>query len=86
MFFGPRIIIVEGDTEYAAFRTIMDEAPEAFPVASRALVVRARGKAAIPTLIRMLTHFKVDFAVEGGVPSATQGRHRHPRAPSTPRS
>jgi putative ATP-dependent endonuclease of the OLD family len=63
MFFGPRVIIVEGDTEFAAFEGLMDQDGEEFPVASRPLILRARGKATIPTLIRMLTHYKVDFTV-----------------------
>jgi hypothetical protein len=32
-------------------------------VDGRPLLLRARGKATIPTLVKMLTHFKVDFAV-----------------------
>jgi putative ATP-dependent endonuclease of the OLD family len=63
MFFGPRVVIVEGDTEFAAFAVVMDDDPDAFPIDARPLVVRARGKATIPTLVRILTHFKVDFAV-----------------------
>lgn len=63
MFFGPRVILVEGDTEYAAFSAIMDDDKANFPVGTRPLIVRARGKAVIPTLVRMLSHFKVSFAL-----------------------
>lgn len=63
MFFGPRVILVEGDTEYAAFSAVMDDDKASFPVGSRPLIVRARGKAVIPTLVRMLSHFKVNFAL-----------------------
>lgn len=63
MFFGPPVLIVEGDTEFACFSEVIAAAPEEFPIATRPIILRARGKATIPTLIKMLTHFKVDFAV-----------------------
>lgn len=63
MFFGPRVIVVEGDTELAAFSAVMEENRDEFPAETRPLLIRARGKATIPLLVRMLTHFKVDFAV-----------------------
>jgi len=63
MFFGPKVVIVEGDTECAAFAAVMEQVPDQFPAADRPLILRARGKAMIPILIRMLTHFKVDFTV-----------------------
>jgi len=62
MFFGSRVIIVEGDTEFAAFTVVMDSDTVAFPIDGRPLLVRARGKWTIPILIRILQHFKVDFA------------------------
>jgi putative ATP-dependent endonuclease of the OLD family len=80
MFFAPRVLIVEGDTEFAAFGRVMDEEPIAFPAATRPLVVRARGKTTIPTLMRMLTHFKVDFAVLHDIdsPSSETGKRANP--------
>jgi ABC-type branched-subunit amino acid transport system ATPase component len=63
MFFGSRVIIVEGDTEFASFSAVMDGEAEKFPISTRPLIIRARGKMTIPLLIRMLTHFKVDFSV-----------------------
>ncbi len=63
IFFGSPIIVVEGDTEYACFNAIMDADAEGYPIEKRPLIVRARGKASIIILVRMLTHFKIDFAV-----------------------
>jgi len=63
MFFSQKVIIVEGDTEFPAFTAAMDADPEAFPLDSRPLVLRARGKWTIPLLLRMLSHFKVCCAV-----------------------
>lgn len=63
MFFGARIVIIEGDTEFGAFTLAMDADPDAFPIDTRPLLVRARGKWTIPILIRMLAHSRVDFAV-----------------------
>jgi len=63
MFFGPRVVVMEGDTEFAAFTEVMNSDMEAFPLDGRPLLLRARGKATISILVKMLTHFKVDFAV-----------------------
>lgn len=63
MFFGAHPIVVEGDTEFAAFLKTMELDPGSYPHENRPLVIRARGKAIIPTIIRMLTHFKVPFSV-----------------------
>ena len=41
----------------------MDADPDAFPIEGGPLLLRARGKWTIPILIRMLSHFQVDFAV-----------------------
>lgn len=59
-FFGGRTIIVEGDTEYTAFRCIIDEDPKSFP---HVHIVRARGKATITTLCKILNHFGARYAV-----------------------
>ena len=63
MFFGSKVVIMEGDTEFAAFSEVMNADLAAFPLEGWPLLIRARGKATIPTLVKMLTHFEVDFAV-----------------------
>ena len=63
MFFGGKVIVVEGDTEFAAFHEAMRLNDEIFPVDQRPLIVRARGKATIAILVKMLSHFKIDFSV-----------------------
>lgn len=76
MFFGSRVILVEGDTEFASFTEVMDQNPLQFPIGARPLIIRARGKATIPLLMRMLAHFKVDFAVLHDVdsPKTSKGK------------
>lgn len=63
MFFGSHPIIVEGDTEYAAFVEVMRHMPEEFPVESRPLILRAGGKATMPLIIRMLAQFRMNMTV-----------------------
>lgn len=63
MFFGQRVIIVEGDTEFGAFTEIMNSEPAAYPQEQRPLILRARGKATIRTLVKMLGHFQMSCAV-----------------------
>jgi energy-coupling factor transporter ATP-binding protein EcfA2 len=61
VFFGSYPVLVEGDTEHAAFiAAIVEENDE---LADRVTIVRARGKAIMPGLIRMLRHFKVPFSI-----------------------
>jgi predicted ATP-dependent endonuclease of OLD family len=62
-FFGQHPIIVEGDTEFAAFRYIMQEYPDEFPEATRPVILRARSKGGLISLIKMLSHFKTTFSV-----------------------
>jgi putative ATP-dependent endonuclease of OLD family len=59
-FFGGRTIIVEGDTEYAAFREVIAELPEKF---RNVHVVRARGKYTIIALCKILNQFNCPYAV-----------------------
>lgn len=61
IFFGSYPVVVEGDTEHAAFiaAAVQDE----HELADKVTVVRARGKAIIPALIRMLRHFKIGFGL-----------------------
>lgn len=61
VFFGSYPVLVEGDTEHAAFIAAAI-APE-HPLANNIAVIRARGKAILPALVRMLHHFKVDFGI-----------------------
>jgi len=63
MFFGGKVLIVEGDTEFAAFHEAMRLDEINYPVEKRPLIVRARGKASIAILVKMLTHFKIGFSV-----------------------
>lgn len=59
-FFGGRTIIVEGDTEYAAFREVMVDLPDKFRGVH---VVRARGKYTIIALCKILNQFKCPYSV-----------------------
>jgi putative ATP-dependent endonuclease of OLD family len=63
MFFGQYPLIVEGDTEFAAFQKIMSLNIEKYPISQQPLIIRARGKFTISPIIKMLTHFKVNFSV-----------------------
>lgn len=59
-FFGGRTILVEGDTEHAAFNYVISVYPGVF----RDLhIVRARGKAAISGLAKILNQFGKPYAV-----------------------
>lgn len=59
-FFGGRTIIVEGDTEYAAFQYVIQMEPDKFKDLH---VVRARGKATIRSLCKILNQFEKPYAV-----------------------
>lgn len=63
MFFGQYPVIVEGDTEFAAFDTIMRLDPEKYHINCKPILIRARGKYTIIPLIKMLSHFKINFSV-----------------------
>lgn len=63
IFFGNKVVIVEGDTEFASFHEVMNINFEEYPTEQRPLIIRARGKATIATLIKILTHFKISFSV-----------------------
>lgn len=58
-FFGGRVILVEGDTEYSAFRLIMNE-DKSF---SDIHVIRARGKATIASLAKILNQFGATYSI-----------------------
>ncbi len=59
-FFGGKVIVVEGDTEYTAFNYIKMKKPEAYKDVH---IIRARGKATIVSLIKVLNHFGSNYAV-----------------------
>lgn len=57
-FFSKYVIIVEGDTEYSAFRFILNEERN-----NDVQIVRARGKAIIPSIVKILNHFGKGYSV-----------------------
>jgi putative ATP-dependent endonuclease of OLD family len=59
-FFGGKVIIVEGDTEYTAFNYIKAEKPELYRDVH---IIRARGKATIVSLVKILNHFGSSYSV-----------------------
>lgn len=59
-FFGGRTIIVEGDTEYTAFKHAIAAAPKKYEGVH---VVRARGKAKIVLLCKILNQFGSPYSV-----------------------
>lgn len=59
-FFGGKVIIVEGDTEYTAFNYLKNLNPDKY---SNVNVIRARGKATIVSLIKILNHFGADYSI-----------------------
>lgn len=59
-FFGGKTIIVEGDTEYTAFKHVMAAYPKKYEGVH---VVRARGKATIISLCKILNQFGAPYAV-----------------------
>ena len=71
MFFGQYPILIEGDTEFAAFESIVARHPERFPLSKKPVFVRARGKHTMSLIIQMLREFKVPFAILHDVDSPT---------------
>lgn len=59
-FFGGRIIIVEGDTEYTAFSYIRSQYIDEYRDVH---IIRARGKATIVSLVKVLNHFGASYTV-----------------------
>ncbi|WP_214846365.1 ATP-dependent endonuclease [Exiguobacterium sp. S90] len=59
-FFGGHTVIVEGDTEYTAFKYIVESNPDDF---KNVHIVRARGKATIVSLVKILNNFKSKYSV-----------------------
>lgn len=59
IFFGSFPIVVEGDTEHAAFISSITERNH--DLINKVTIIRARGKAIIPSIIKVLRHFKINF-------------------------
>ncbi|PQA90888.1 ATP-dependent endonuclease [Chryseobacterium shigense] len=59
-FFGGKVIVVEGDTEYTAFNYIKQQKPDLY---NNINIIRARGKATIVSLIKILNHFGSNYSV-----------------------
>lgn len=72
-FFGGRTIVVEGDTEYTAFRYAIASRPADF---RNVHVVRARGKFPVASLCKILNQFGKRYAVlhDSDVPRTATGR------------
>jgi predicted ATP-dependent endonuclease of OLD family len=79
-FFGGYPVIIEGDTEYAAFQKVMELFQSDYPMEKKPVLIRARGKYTIIHVANILRHFKIAFSVlhdsdspcnkDGGVSSA----------------
>lgn len=63
MFFGQLPILVEGDTEYAAFELLMNEHQDRFPLSQKPVLIRTRGKHTMLLVMKILCEFQVPFAV-----------------------
>ena len=61
IFFGSYPLLVEGDTEHAAFMAAIVE--KRHELMERITVIRARGKAILVPLIKVMNHFKIDFGI-----------------------
>lgn len=61
IFFGSYPILVEGDTEHAAFMAAVIE--KQHELLNRVTVIRARGKAILAPLVKVMEHFKIDFGI-----------------------
>lgn len=61
IFFGSFPIIVEGDTEHAAFiAAIVDEKHD---ILDKVTIIRGRGKSILVPLIKVMNHFKINFSM-----------------------
>jgi putative ATP-dependent endonuclease of OLD family len=63
-FFGGRVLIVEGDTEYSAFNYIKNKEMESGNNSYHDLnIIRARGKVTVASMMKVLNHFGKKFYV-----------------------
>jgi putative ATP-dependent endonuclease of OLD family len=76
-FFGGKVIIVEGDTEYTAFNYIRQEKMEKYRDVH---IIRARGKATIVSLCKILNHFGASYAIlhDSDKPLTKDGKKANP--------
>lgn len=61
IFFGSYPVLVEGDTEHAAFISAIVKSQH--ELAGKISIIRARGKAILVPLVKMLRHFKANFGI-----------------------
>ena len=61
IFFGSYPILVEGDTEHAAFMASILE--KNHPLIDQVTVIRARGKAILLPLVKVMKHFQISFGI-----------------------
>lgn len=61
-FFGGKIVLVEGDTEYTAFKHVLATYPDE-PNFKDVHIIRARGKVTIALLARILNAFASPYAI-----------------------
>lgn len=61
IFFGSFPIIVEGDTEHAAFIAAIIE--EKHDLLDKVTIIRARGKSILSPLVKVMNHFKIHFSM-----------------------
>ncbi|MBG6234746.1 putative ATP-dependent endonuclease of OLD family [Pedobacter sp. CAN_A7] len=75
--FGGKVIIVEGDTEYTAFNYVRSRFPEEYKDLH---IIRARGKATIVSLIKILNHFGSSYSVlhDSDMPMTKGGDKKNP--------
>lgn len=75
-FFGGKVIVVEGDTEYTAFSYIKTKKPDLY---KNVHIIRARGKATIVSLVKILNHFGSSYSIlhDSDKPFTTAG-HGNP--------
>lgn len=63
-FFGGRVLVVEGDTEYSAFSLVKaKERERGNDVYADLSIIRARGKVTIASMMKVLNHFGSPYSV-----------------------
>ncbi|MBB6127419.1 TOPRIM nucleotidyl transferase/hydrolase domain-containing protein, partial [Mucilaginibacter lappiensis] len=82
--FGGKVIVVEGDTEYTAFNYIRSRFPEEY---KNVHIIRARGKATIVSLVKILNHFGTNYAVlhDSDTPLTKAGDKKNPAWGNNPK-
>lgn len=75
--FGGKVIVVEGDTEYTAFNYIRSRFPDEYRDVH---IIRARGKATIVSLVKILNHFGANYSVlhDSDTPLTKSGDKKNP--------